>query len=166
MSGIAGLLKDPRIVRGAQIVIGFLVGWAALAKIGDLGAFARQVHNFQLLPVGVENLVAMTLPWIELMAALSLFLGLRPRSGAVVMTVLLVVFTGGVAAAMARGLNFECGCFGTASGARVGFQKILENLLMLAAAAIGCIRPAAAARSVGTVTAPFGGTAVPDRPVE
>ncbi len=118
------------------------MAWTALGKLSDLAAFAQQVHNFRIYPFldFGENLVAMVLPWIELMAALSLLLGIRPRAGSVVTATLLCVFTVAIVAALVRGLNVECGCFGTASGSRVGVAKILQNLAILAVAVLGCQR--------------------------
>jgi uncharacterized membrane protein YphA (DoxX/SURF4 family) len=133
--------SHPAVVRACQIVIGILFAWAALAKLGQLEAFATQVHNFRLVPVALENLVALTLPWIELLAALALILNVRARSGAVVVTALLAVFTVGVLQAMIRGLDFECGCFGTSDGTRVGMFKILQNLGMFVVAVFAARRP-------------------------
>jgi uncharacterized membrane protein YphA (DoxX/SURF4 family) len=157
MSGLAALVRHRMAIRAAQIVIGILLGWAALAKLGDVPAFALQVHNFRILPVAAENLVAMTLPWIELVAALSLVLGVRSRAGGVVASALLAVFTIAVVAAVARGLDFECGCFGKASASRVGGGKIFENLALLTVALWASVRPA-----LGEL--PSGGT-VPERTV-
>jgi len=139
---MSALLRHPVLIRAAQIAIGLLMAWAALAKLSDLPAFAQQIHNFRIYPFFEfgENLAAMVLPWIEILAALSLILGVRPRAGSVVSAALLGVFTLAVVAALARGLNVECGCFGTASGSRVGLAKVLENLGMLALALIGCQR--------------------------
>jgi hypothetical protein len=53
---------------------------------------------------------------------------------------MMAVFIVAVAVAMARGLDIECGCFGTADGTRVGFVKLLENSGMFALAAIGSLR--------------------------
>lgn len=139
-------------IRGAQLGIGLLMGWAALAKLVDLPAFAHQIHNFQILPVPMENLVAMVLPWIELVAALSLVLGVRPRSGAVVTTGLMAVFTVAVAAALVRGLNIECGCFGTSSASRVGVAKLLQNLAMLAVAVVATRAPGEAPAQRATLS--------------
>jgi uncharacterized membrane protein YphA (DoxX/SURF4 family) len=141
MSAVKTFLFHRSTVRVAQIVIGALMGWAALAKLGNLAKFAEQVHNFRVLPIAAENLVAMTLPWIELVAALSLVLGVRARSGGVVVSALLTVFTAGVISAVARGLDFECGCFGTSDATRVGWVKILANLGMLALALLASARP-------------------------
>jgi uncharacterized membrane protein YphA (DoxX/SURF4 family) len=140
MSAVLGVLKHPATLRGFRIALGVVIAWAALAKLSDLPAFAAQVHNFRILPVWSENLVAMTLPWIELVAALSLVLGVEARSGALVATSLLAVFTIAVALAVARGLDFECGCFGTADATRVGWGKLLQNTGLLAVGAVAALR--------------------------
>ena len=144
MGALGRLLSDRRTIRGAQIAIGVIFGIASLSKIGDLAAFATQVHNFRLAPVWSENLIAMTLPWIELVAALALVLGVRARPGALIVAVLMAGFTVGVAVAMARGLDFECGCFGTADQTRVGAVKLGQNLLMLGIAAAATRKTAGA----------------------
>jgi uncharacterized membrane protein YphA (DoxX/SURF4 family) len=126
---MASLLRNPWPVRLCQLAIGAYFILAALGKIGDLGSFALQVHNFRIVPVWSENLVAMWLPWVELLAGLALVLGVRARSGALVTFVLLVAFTAGVGLAMARGLDFECGCFGTSDHTRVGAFKLLQNIV-------------------------------------
>jgi uncharacterized membrane protein YphA (DoxX/SURF4 family) len=115
---------------------------SALAKIADLPAFAGSVHNFRLspvIPMAATNLLAITIPWVELVAGLALLCGVRPRAGAVVYTVLMVVFTIGVAAAVARGLSFECGCFGKASAGPVGAKKLAENAAMILLGVIAAI---------------------------
>jgi uncharacterized membrane protein YphA (DoxX/SURF4 family) len=114
---------------------------AALAKIGDAGTFARQIGRFRLVPLGFENLLAITLPWIELVAALAILFRVQPRAGAALGVGLLGVFWIAVAAALARRLDIECGCFGTADATRVGVQKLVENTGFLAVAVVGCLRP-------------------------
>jgi len=142
------------LVRLAQVMTGLLLGFAALAKLGDLAGLALEVHNFQLVPGATENLVAIVVPWIELLAALALVTGLHARGGAAVAAALLVVFTLAVAIALARGLDFECGCFGTASASRIGVAKLLQNLGMLALAIVGALPAAHTAHAVPIVEAP------------
>ena len=141
MAGLKSLLLDRRTIRVSQILIGALFCVAALAKLGDLPAFAEQIHNFRLLPWGLENLSAILLPWIELVAGLALVLGVRPRSGGAVASALMAAFTLAVLIAMARGLDIECGCFGTGDATRVGLLKVLENSAMLALALLASLRP-------------------------
>jgi uncharacterized membrane protein YphA (DoxX/SURF4 family) len=135
-----GWLRHPLTIRICRIAIGLIFAAAALAKLGDLGAFAAQVHNFRIVPIATENLIALTLPWVELVAALALILDIRSRAAAVLVTALLAAFTLGVIAAVARGLSFECGCFGKAGAAGVGLAKIAQNSALLLVAAVATLR--------------------------
>lgn len=139
VSALGPLLAHRTVVRCAQLVVGFLLAWAALAKLGDIPALAADIHNYRILPVAAENLVAIVLPWIELAAAVSLLLGIRPRAAAFVATGMLFVFTTAVTLAVVRGLSIECGCFGTASAMRTGGAKLAENLGMLALAVVASV---------------------------
>lgn len=135
MGLLLDFLRHPTVRRVAQLGAGVIFLAAALPKIADLSAFAGSVHNFHMdpiVPVAATNLVAMTIPWIELVAGLALIANFKPRAGAVIYTVLMALFTVAVVAALARGLSFECGCFGKAGAATIGTKKLIENLGMLA----------------------------------
>ncbi len=139
--GAAGAgLRHGAVLRALQVITGLIFLGAGLSKIGDLAAFAQQIHNYRIMPVWSENLLGMTVPWIEVVAGLALVAGIRARAAAVLATTMLAVFTVAVAAAWMRGLDFECGCFGKASASRIGGRKILENLAMIAVAAGGALR--------------------------
>jgi uncharacterized membrane protein YphA (DoxX/SURF4 family) len=140
MDRLRRLLTSPWTIRICQVVTGVLFAWAGLAKIGDLRGFAEQIHNFRMIPIPLENLVAISLPWIELVAAMALVFGVRARAGAGLATGMLAVFTVAVLVALARGLDIECGCFGTHDATRVGWVKVGQNLLMLALAFVGVLR--------------------------
>ncbi len=141
MGTITGFLAAPATIRVCQIAIGLILGFAGLAKIGDLQSFAVQIHNFRMVPIPVENLIAMTLPWIEVVAALALILGIESRAAAILAAALMALFTIAVAVAFARGLDIECGCFGTADASRVGAVKLMQNAGMTAIAGVAALRP-------------------------
>ncbi|MCY7372870.1 MAG: hypothetical protein LH461_04110 [Spirochaetaceae bacterium] len=72
---------------------------------------------------------------------LLLVLGVAVRLGAVVSTVLLLLFMVGVGSAWARGLTIDCGCFGgggpVAAGAtRYGSEMLRDTALLLVAAGL------------------------------
>ena len=140
MRALLDKLAHPALVRVAGIAIGLVFIVAALAKIGDTAAFAAQVHNFRLTPIALENLVAMILPWVELVAGTALVIGARSRAAAWICAALMIVFTLGVAQAAARGLDFQCGCFGKGDGSTIGLVKLLENVGLTAVALIATLR--------------------------
>jgi uncharacterized membrane protein YphA (DoxX/SURF4 family) len=140
MSPAARVSGMSTLVRICRIVAGLVMLAAALSKIGAPAVFAGQIENYDLVPVGFENLIAITLPWIEFLAGLALVLGVRARSGAWLALGMMVVFTLAVAQALARGLNIECGCFGTADASRIGLTKLLENLAFTAVSIVAAMR--------------------------
>lgn len=140
MKALIDKLAHPNVVRLAGLFTGVIFIIAGLAKIGDMAAFATQVHNYRLAPVALENLVAMILPWIEVIAGVSLITGARRRPAAWICAALMIVFTIGVAQAAARGLNFECGCFGKADSSTIGVRKLLENVGLTAVALVATLR--------------------------
>ena len=139
-TAVARVISHPVLIRVCRIGIGLVMLAAALGKIGDPAAFATQIHHFRLIPIGAENLLAIVLPWVELIAGLTLVLGVHARSGAWLSSAMMVVFTLAVGAAVARGLDIECGCFGTADATHVGGMKLAENLLFTGAALVASLR--------------------------
>jgi putative oxidoreductase len=141
MNALLAKVAHPWVVRVAQLAIGLVFLAAALAKIGDTTYFAQQVHNYRLAPGWSEHLVAITMPWIELMAGLALVIGPRRRAGALVLFALMVFFTFAVGAAWARGLDFHCGCFGKAGAGVIGARKFFENVGLTLLAAVAFLPP-------------------------
>lgn len=130
-----------------QWALGLLLGavfiYASWDKILHPAEFARIVYHYQLIgpsrAIGPmpANLLAVTLPWIELLVGLLLASGLWRREAALVAAVMLLVFVGAVGVALARGIDIEnCGCFTvTGAGRGAGLKLILGDLALLAAAA-------------------------------
>jgi len=125
------VFRNRWVVRLARLATGVVFLAAAFGKIADPGAFAQQIHNYRMFPVSLENLIALTLPWIELLAGAALVIGVKPRAGAVIAFVLMIAFTLAVGVAWGRGINIECGCFGTLGGARIGALKFAENVVLM-----------------------------------
>ena len=130
------------------LVLGAVFVYASLDKIGKPLDFARILYHYQVIgpsatiPPFVPNLVAVTLPWVELVAGLLLVAGVLRREAAGVVGVLLVVFLAAVGSALYRGINIEnCGCFTVgAEGRRAGAELVVSDLALLAGAAF-LLRP-------------------------
>lgn len=120
-----------------RAAFGLVFIWAALAKIADLSGFANDVHNFRLLPLALENVFAMTIPWIELVAGVALIMNVAPRSGLLVLGVLLVVFMGAILLAIIRNLDIDCGCFGTSDASKTGWTTLIRDVAFLVLAILG-----------------------------
>ena len=133
------LLSHRWVVRGAQIATALIFLAAALPKISDVPQFAKDVAAYQLAPMWSHHLIAMTLPWIELVAALALIARLHERAAAVVAAGAMVVFTAAVAWAWHQGLVIDCGCFGKGISEPVGASKFLQNLGLTAIAVVAAL---------------------------
>ena len=145
--------------------VGGVFVYASLSKIADPQAFAKIVYHYQLIGPSAAlgfvpaNLLAVALPWLELIAGVLLITGLWRREAAVVTAVMLAVFVIAVGSALARGIDIQnCGCFALdASGRAAGWKLIAGDLALLAAALVVAIVPprapeAAADASPATAT--------------
>lgn len=121
------------VVGGAFVLAGAL-------KIADPAQFAIDVAHYRLLPLGLVNLVAILLPWIELVAGLFVLAGIWLRAASLVLTSLTVMFLFVILSALARGLNIECGCFGTVGGQHVGLVNLAIDATLLIFAALLFVR--------------------------
>lgn len=119
-----------------RVLLALVFMFAAYPKLADTRAFAQHVSYYDLLPQ-YSALVAVTIPPLELVAAVALLVAPRSwRSGALlVLFALLCIFTFAVAQAYTRGIDTECGCFGS-GGERIGLPKLVENSGLIAAAVL------------------------------
>ncbi|HET9886008.1 MAG TPA: MauE/DoxX family redox-associated membrane protein, partial [bacterium] len=125
---------DRRVVGILRIALGALFLAAALPKLQDPAAFAKSVANYHLLPETPGRILALVLPPLELLVGAFLILGIFDAGASAIAFSLMLIFTLAVGAALARGLDISCGCFETEGGSKVGMKKIVENLLLIAAA--------------------------------
>jgi uncharacterized membrane protein YphA (DoxX/SURF4 family) len=113
-----------------RIIVGSVFLLASLSKIIDPAKFAREISNYHVMPFGLENTVAIFLPWLEFFIGSALILGIMVDGSVILCSALLIMFNMLVAQAMVRGFNIECGC-GLKEGEMVGFQKLFENFTFL-----------------------------------
>jgi uncharacterized membrane protein YphA (DoxX/SURF4 family) len=124
------------LVLVARVVVGAFFVYASLDKISDPAAFAKIVHNYRFLPGDLVNILAIFLPWLELLCGMALIMGTNARGAAAIISIMLVAFIIAVSSAIARGIKIDCGCFTTSGdGARkVGLPLLIEDILLLALA--------------------------------
>jgi uncharacterized membrane protein YphA (DoxX/SURF4 family) len=142
------LVRSPRLHLLLRVILGALFAYASLDKIASPAAFAKIVYQWQVVGPVSSNLVAVMLPWIELVAGLLLLAGAWKREAAAVIGLLLLVFLVAAGSVMARGIDVEnCGCVSVARTEPasawppawtkgVGWFLVGRNLVLLTAAAI------------------------------
>ena len=113
-----------------RILLGAVFLWASIDKIIDPASFARDIANYHVVPYGLENMIAIFLPWLELFIGLSLIFGFMVDGASLISGVLLILFILIIFQATIRGFNIECGC-GLKEGDLVGWRKIFEDIIFL-----------------------------------
>ena len=111
-----------------RIFLSFIFIYAGIEKISNPGDFAQAIANYKMLPVSFVNIIALTLPWIEVISGILLLFGVSVKENSLIVTVLLGIFILAIAISLFRGLDISCGCFGTKFGTKVGITKVLENV--------------------------------------
>ena len=95
-----------------EVILGVVFIYASIHKISDPPDFAHMVYLYKMTPGFLINLVAIYLPWIELVTGAVLILGMPGRRGAALLTgLMLLVFMGAIGFNLARGHPVDCGCF-------------------------------------------------------
>ena len=87
--------------------------YAGILKMLDLEAFSRSIATFELLPGRLINIVAITLPPLEILSGLLLLSTRWRHLGALAIILMNLLFVVALVAALARGIEVDCGCFGS-----------------------------------------------------
>lgn len=120
-----------------RVAIGALFVYASIDKILHPGEFAEAIYNYRLLPEDLLHISAILLPWAEFFCGIMLIMNVYPRTTSALIFLMLLLFTLAVISAMARGLDFSCGCFKVSNDTQnMGIGKVFENLGMLLMAAL------------------------------
>jgi putative oxidoreductase len=130
--GIHRFLRLARLV--ARIALGALFVFSGAAKVYDPGEFATAVQKYNLLPWIPGVILALYLPWLEILCGLLLALKKFEKGALLVIIVLLIIFTVALASAMVRGLDIDCGCFGKAFTSTGTMIPMVRNLLLIVVA--------------------------------
>lgn len=127
------LLKNGALLL-LRLALGGVLFYAGFLKLREGYSFAEAIANFRMLPAQANQIMAVTLPWLEVVTGLLLVFGVWVRAGSLLAALLFAAFLGAIATALFRGLDIECGCFGTGSAARVGLKALAFDALLLMAA--------------------------------
>ena len=127
----ASWLTHPMTAFVLRIVLGCVFIYASLDKIRHPDLFAEAVYNYQLLPEMTVNLVAISLPWLELLSGSLLVLGVWMEGSILILSGLMVVFIGALGINLDRGLDVHCGCFITQSSDPISILTLFRDSLFL-----------------------------------
>ena len=118
-----------------RIAVGAIFLWASFDKIADPNAFAKIIKNYQILPLGLVNIVAIFLPWLEAICGCLLIFGRLVKGSAFIINILMIIFSLALIINLLRGIDVNCGCFSTSLDAKSGdyLFYISRDMLILAA---------------------------------
>ncbi|HZJ16563.1 MAG TPA: MauE/DoxX family redox-associated membrane protein [Chthoniobacteraceae bacterium] len=106
--------------------------YAGVVKILDAQRFALDVQHYDLTPWTVSVLVAVYLPWLEVIAGIALIVRRQQLGALVALGGMTAIFLGALLSAWARGLDISCGCFGRESrNIQTNFPLLLAQDLAL-----------------------------------
>jgi len=128
------ILSNKYTLFALRLVLGGVFIYASVYKIAEPADFARSIYNYRMMPEATINLMAIVMPWLELISGILIIIGPLVRGSALLIGLMLLVFIVAISSAIARGLDINCGCFQVGEGGRiVGLETLIEDILMLAA---------------------------------
>jgi uncharacterized membrane protein YphA (DoxX/SURF4 family) len=105
----------PVLVFIIKLVLGITFIYASYHKIADPAGFAEILYGYAIFPGACINILAITIPFVELTAGFSLILGLFSKSALLLINTLLSGFILIIGFNLLRGHQFDCGCFSFSS---------------------------------------------------
>lgn len=96
----------------ARLILGFALFIAGVLKVGRLEENVQQVLLYQLpFPDSWATVIGMAQPFLEILVGALLILGLFTRLAAILGTIAMATFIGGISWAWSHGMTIDCGCF-------------------------------------------------------
>lgn len=127
---IKRILKSEYLALVLRLFIGYYFIYASMSKIPYPAQFAELLGEYRILPYWSIDLLAVVVPWVELISGLFLIMGLRTRAAASVIILLFIGFNVFIGANVVIGSPINCGCYDTV-GEPVSWWKILKNTFWL-----------------------------------
>jgi len=118
-----------------RIVVGFVFIVTGISKIVEPAQFAREISNYDMMFAPLINLMAIILPWLEIVTGFLFVFGVRIKANVILLAAMLLMFNIAVATAWARGLDINCGCYSNIAEQTVGIGKLSENFALFDALA-------------------------------
>lgn len=116
----------------ARWALGIIFIYASIDKLAQPAEFARAIGFYKMVPLGLENSMAVFLPWMELFAGICLLTGVMVDGANLLVCAMLIVFIVAISQALGRGIDITCGCFKvTDTGRNLGFTTLLEDFVFL-----------------------------------
>ena len=136
---------NPRFVNAGRFFLGAIFLIAGGMKIAHPADFFSDLLGFKIpLPELFLRVVAVWLPWLEAIAGLALIADVWAETVRPLVAGLCLVFVLMLGQAVVRGLDLNCGCFG--SGGHGWFERpdvaLVRATILFAVAIVAAVTPA------------------------
>ncbi len=137
--GALAWVESILIALPVRLALGGLIGLAGVSKLRGVQSFAEAIKGFRIVDADRhEHLIitaAYTIPYVELIVALLLVLGLWTRAAAAALGVLLIGFIAALVRVIVDdSVSADCSCFGDIElfcSAGVGWCQVVRNAVLL-----------------------------------
>ncbi len=102
---------------------------AALPKIADTDSFADAIASYRTVPTWLIAPAAYALPWFEALTGILIIIGQARTMCTAILLTMLLAYTVLTMAALVRGIDIHCGCFG--GRGESAWHVILRNSIIL-----------------------------------
>jgi putative oxidoreductase len=138
MKSIGNIASGIRPSQIGSAVLALLLGIAGAVKLGNPGDFETALLGFALLPEALIPWFARFVPILEVTTSAMLMAWAikEPKGGnpaALLSLILSLAFTAALGSAILRGLNIDCGCFGSLQAGSSTPQSALWRAMAMAA---------------------------------
>lgn len=118
--------------RAALAFVGGAVALAGALKLANPASFAESIHNYRIVSPLWSGLLAVYVPWLELVLVAGLCRSRTRRVAWALLALLLAAFTIILLITWLRGIDVRCGCFGGGAGqGPTPGWAVLRNLVLL-----------------------------------
>ena len=117
-----------------RIITGSIFIYAGVQKITDPGHFADILYGYDIFPNFSVNVLAIVLPFTEVLSGLVLVTGFLQRPSLLIINILLLCFILITGFNLLRGHQYDCGCFSfSGSSPSSHVLLILRDMVLLTA---------------------------------
>ena len=136
MKVLKQIASNKYFLLGLRLVLGVVFIYASIDKIDKPGGFAEAIYNYRMMPHATIDLMAIVMPWLELLCGILIIIGLFVRGSALLIGFMLLVFIVAISFALVRGLDISCGCFKVEGGHTLALGLLVRDILMFFASAV------------------------------
>ncbi len=120
--------------RLCRVILGTVFIIAGIMKMSDPYGFAIAIFSYKLFPLFSINLIAIVVPFIELVVGITLLLQIYPVTSVFIINSLLIIFIISISINLLRGQEFDCGCFSFLSSSEnrsSAIQALVRDMVLI-----------------------------------